>query len=245
MLVLVFTAAFSAVKAQSPLTKDGFEKYREKDFAGAIRLLNESNDPVDLRILGLSLDATGKRKDALSAFDRSFKNGYALFEESFEKWKGDPAKPSFLSALNGMADSVSASLASAESAFDLRSGTYYENEWRHKANILFNLNKIIKSGTEFYRSTETDTGVKLLTKPRPAISATNCVERFGLDVTVQLQVLFFPDGKTVIAIPTSKWRKNCSEWSVDAATRMTFESASKNGKAVGSIKLVEYSFQVR
>ncbi len=245
ILALAFTAAFSAVKAQSTLSNDGFEKYRAKDFEGAIRLLKDSEDPVDLRILGLSLEATGKRKEALLTFDRSFRNGYALFERSFDKWKETTSNSSFLSLLNGLADPLSASLASAESVFDLKSGTYYDNEWRHKANILFNLNKIIKTGTEFYRSNGTDSGVKVITKPRPAISATNCVKRFGLDVTVQLQVFFFPDGKTIMAIPTSKWRKNCSEWSIVAANRMTFEPASKNGKAVGSIKMVEYSYQVR
>ena len=244
ILVLAITACFSAVIAQSPLTKDGYEKFRAKDYAGAVSLLKDSSDPVDLRILGLSLNAVGKKKDALAAFDRSFRNGYAMFEDSFEKWKEDTAKPSFLASLGGSSDTFAASLASAESLLETRSATNFDNEWRQKANILFNVNKVVRTGTEFYRSSETDVDVKILTKPRPAISATNCVERYGLDVTVQLQVFFFPDGKTVMAVPTSKWRKNCSEWSIDAATRMTFVPAGKNGKPVGAIKMVEYSYRV-
>ena len=244
-LIWALFSCFSLIHAQDTTGKGGLERFKDKDFAGAIQLLKNSKDPIDARIVAMSYEGLGKRKEAIRAFDLSFKSGYSLFDDAFQKWTKDKGGKSFLALLSNLSEVISASLSSAESVLRLGGKADVDNEWRHKANILFDLQKIAESSTEFYRSSDLDTPMTILKRSRPLISANICVDRANLDVILQFQVLFHPDGKTVTVIPASKWKKNCHESSVLSAINMTFDPGLKDGKQVGTIKMIEYSFSVR
>ena len=109
-----------------------------------------------------------------------------------------------------------------------------------KANVLNDLMEAARTGTEFYHSRDVSSPFKMLGRqPGPSVVGTAC---HGIKGTVRLQLLLFPDGKSLLVIPSSKWLSGCSEAAILAAAKVKFEPARKDGKPVGAFMTVEYNF---
>lgn len=84
--------------------------------------------------------------------------------------------------------------------------------------------------------------VKILRKPR--VNYTDSARGNQTQGTVKLAVEFGADGKIWSVVPFQKLPDGLTENSVDAAKKITFEPAYKDGKAITVIAIVSYSFTI-
>lgn len=81
---------------------------------------------------------------------------------------------------------------------------------------------------------------KIITKPRPRLpDKAREDQTFG---SIKLVIELAANGKDIFVVPLSTLPDRLTEEFVRAAQSIKFEPAVKNGKAVSSIKIIEYSF---
>lgn len=246
LLPLLYVVFFSStgVFAQEGVS-DGIKSFRSGNFDAAIVHLRASEDPVELSFLGQAYEAVNKKGDAGKAYERSLKAGYALFDKALNEWSTSKPPSSFAAALRKLSEILSVSISSAESAVRLKGGMTLNNEWRVKANALFEMKKLEMAGEDILHWDAVDVELRTLAIPHAALSGTACHEPNMNDVHVLLWVVFHKDGRTLAFAPRSKWKNGCNESAMAAATRIRFEPAQKDGKAVTTIRSVSYGFSIR
>ena len=242
LLTLFCLTIFSSVvlNAQSA-GSDGIKSFKNGDFNAAIQQLEKSNDPIELNYLGKSYEAVNKKKDAVKAYERSLKSGYAIFEKGLDAWSASKTNPSFLGFLRGLKEILTVSVSSAENAVRLGESSM-SNEWRLKANALFSMKQLETDNVEVVRTAEVDQKVKLIVRPTAQLVNTQCEPDPNKGTAVRLKVVFHADGRTISVIPYSKWQKGCSESAIEASKQIKFEPAIKDGKPVITLHVLEYGF---
>ena len=85
-----------------------------------------------------------------------------------------------------------------------------------------------------------ETPLKILSKPKP--SFTQNAREAGVSGTIQLLVGFSADGKVKYILLIKPLGYGLNEQTVKAARGIKFEPATKDGKPISVVKIVEYNF---
>jgi outer membrane biosynthesis protein TonB len=87
------------------------------------------------------------------------------------------------------------------------------------------------------KASEIDKPLKIISKPRAALTTNANVQG-----VVRLRVTFLYCGKIGEISPVSRLPNGLTESAIEAARKIRFEPAMKNGKPVNVTKIVEYTF---
>lgn len=92
-------------------------------------------------------------------------------------------------------------------------------------------------------------GVAIVSKPKS--NYTDKARKKGIEGTVRLRVTFLASGETgdVVYVSESSKKKKLTKYglverAIEAAKKIRFEPAKKNGQPISVIKLIEYSFTI-
>jgi TonB family protein len=123
--------------------------------------------------------------------------------------------------------------------------------WNYLGGSLANLGRekeaiaALKTRTRDRRDFKKDYDKNLtITKKSPA-TYTDRARRNGIQGDVILKVEFRADGTIGFVIPTQALAYGLTESALDAARKISFKPAEKNGKPVSVIRTVNYNFAIR
>ena len=243
-LIIVLELFAGITFAQKGRPENIGDLYKQGHFTKIIEEHSKSSDPTELLYLGLAYERSGRSGDAIKAFQRSFRSGYSSFEkdllrlyESKGLTKGQI--PSFLTTSATLADVVSASI---QKCVQLKQSCLSESEWAMRAQFMYELDLALESGETIYPWAETDTDVSIRNNPRPEYP--DAARHSGVQGKVELLALFGRDGKVRAAIPIKHLKAGLTEEAYRAALKTSFVPAEKGGKAVSSLRKIEYTFSL-
>ncbi|MEK7856141.1 MAG: hypothetical protein AAB288_08625, partial [Acidobacteriota bacterium] len=190
---------------------DGIKSFKSGNFNDAIQRLEKTEDPLELSFLAHAYEAVNRKSDAGKAYERSFKAGYAVFENALVEWDASKPSSSFTTALASLNEIVSVSISSARSAVRLKARMARDNEWMAKASALLAMEKLELADEEILHRDAVDLKFKVIEMPRAAMAYTACHRQNVKDVNVLLWAVFHADGRTISLIPRSKWNIGCNE----------------------------------
>lgn len=242
-IFVVFTLSLHAQEAEKDSV--GIDLFKKGDFAGAVKALKGTKEPVELTYLGISYEKLGEKSDAGKAFDEAFVQilahiGAVLLpqdaspETADRKGLGD-------AVLKAAADPIKFALATAAKIEELKTGYSKRVGFKNSVLLLGELDKLLKDGETIYTDADLDTKVKVTRKSWPTY--TDSARGAGTSGTVVLLVLFKKDG-THISAPVVFLPNGLTESAMDAAHDTKFKPAKKDGKPVNVLKKVEYSFYI-
>lgn len=233
--------------AQPEVKSAGMKLFDSGDYAGAVAVLKESDDFIELNYLGYAYEKLGKEKESRNAFDRSFKNGYKEFEadilsrSSFDKDK--PAPIDKLSDfLTGSSQKLLVVALSARRTMELKGSTMNDNEWIMRARFFSEIGRLLALGQMLYSQRELDKPARILTKGRPGY--TDAARNSGIQGTIKLLVLFDIDGLVKAAVPVAGLSHGLNEQAIIAASKITFDPAERKGTPVPTLQSMSYSFSI-
>ncbi len=111
-------------------------------------------------------------------------------------------------------------------------------EDKKNARKVFDKAKSIRANGLSYFEQE----VKITFKPRP--SYTDQARSNQISGVVKLAVEFGADGKINFIYPVQSLPDGLTRNSIEAATKIKFEPARKNGEAATAIRIVDYTFEI-
>lgn len=86
------------------------------------------------------------------------------------------------------------------------------------------------------------TSFKIISKPNPRY--TNAARRENIQGNVLLAILFGSDGQIKFILVTKGLKNGLNEEAVKAAKKIKFEPATKNGKPISVVRVLQYNFKV-
>ncbi|MBC7909655.1 MAG: TonB family protein [Pyrinomonadaceae bacterium] len=229
----------------------GITLYQEGDAAGAVKTLQafvkrQKNDIRAWHYLGLSLERTGKAKEARKAHEKSAKLAVQLV---FEKIEGLDSKD-FLALSDQLKPLLLLGVASANKFLELtgKPSKSKVNEWRERAELLQDFAEVEDwmSNTDdnpaILNSNEVTTKARIISKPSPQY--TEAARQNQVTGTVVLKMILSADGKVRGFIPTVRLSHGLTEMAIMAARSIKFIPATKDGKPVSQLIRVEYNFNI-
>lgn len=242
-IFVVFTLSLHGQEAEKASV--GIDLFKKGDYAGAVKALKDTKEPVELTYLGIAYEKLGKMSDAGKAFDESFVQvlahiGAILLPKDASPETAD-RKGLGEAVLKAAADPIKFALATAAKIQELKTGYSKRAGFKNSVLLLGELDKLLKNGETIYTDAELDTKLNITRKSWPTY--TDSAREAGTSGTVVMLVLFKKDG-THISAPVVLLPNGLTESAMDAAHDTKFKPAKKDGKPVNVLKKVEYSFYI-
>ncbi len=239
-LIACAFAINSTVSAQIPATATrdrGIALVKEDSFSEAIQLLTTAtkSDKTDIRAwhwLGIALEKQQKLSDALKAHEKSAKIADELQTTAAQNLVSLPQIE-----LVEAADSAERFLALNHSLSEKKM-----KEWRDRADFLRVHAGDNTSQAEIYKSSEVATRARVLRKPEP--SYTGEARNNQVTGTVVLRCIFAADGRVRNIYVIRGLPDGLTERAIEAARKIKFIPAMKDGKPVSMWMQLEYNFNL-
>lgn len=246
LVILLF--AIPGIGQNDAKSVEGIKLFDRGDFVGAVNALKNSDNFIDLNYLGYAYEKLGKGKEARSAFDRSFKNGYKEYGQDIVTRGGfDRESPAPVEKLSEFLISSSQNILivalSARRTMELKGSVMDDNDWIMRARLFSEMGRLLASGQMLYSSRELDLPPKIISKPSPGY--TNAARSSNTQGTVRLLILLDLDGKVKAALPLKELSHGLTERAIIAASKISFKPAERKGQPVAILQAIEYTFQIR
>ncbi len=244
---LLFVLLFSAVGvfAQQSDVGAGIELYNKGDFQGAVAKLKDKEEVVALYYLALSYDKLNQSKEAGETFEKAFKKTYETVSEDLANRldvTNKSEKVSFAEFLRNQKLRIQIGAVSADNAVRLKAKMSKQYEWLSKGMTMVGLFELLKTTETLYAFDEVQTEPKIQKKPLPKY--TDAARRGNVTGRVKLLIVLAADGTVKNVVPVESLPGGLTEQAIEVAKQIQFEPAVKDGKAVSTVKIVEYSFSI-
>jgi TonB family protein len=201
------------------------------------------NDLTAWNHLGLALEQKGDTKEARKAHEKAAKLGdKILADQLHDAWSGEE----FSRRLSPLKATLAEAGASAEKYIQLAklSGNKLQ-EWKLRADSLMAFAEIAHAppGTPaIFSSKEVSVKARVLTRPEP--SYTEEARQSQITGTVVLRAIFAANGRVIGIRVVSGLSGGLSERAIEAARKIKFLPAMKDGRPVSMFIQIEYSFNL-
>ena len=243
MLLVVLNLAPLNASAQQPINSvsedrdRGIELYKKGDAVGAIAALRAAtrrnkNDISAWHYLGLSFEKVGKKDDARKAHERA-----AKIADDVLTLSSDGPETLTRTQLLEAADSADQYLALSANPSKKK-----KEEWHDRADFLrvFTTDRDLSAKAYFGR--DVTTKVRILEKPEPQY--TEEARNHQITGTVMLKCIFAADGRVTNIVPVRALRYGLTRKAMNAAYRIRFIPATKDGHPVSMYMQLEYNFNL-
>ena len=243
--------ALCAQTTSSSERSQGISFYEQGDDLAAIKLLKVAvkRNKTDLgawHYLGLALERQGKRSDARKAHEKAARLGDGLLEARFLNIRsGNTRVP-----LEDIHEPLSQAAESAQKFIALSSNLAgsKRDDWNDRVEYLrsFAEQSDPKSGAsgppQIFSGKEVTTKARVLSKPEPGY--TEEARKYQVIGTVVLRAVFAADGQVKGIFPVKALPHGLTRMAINAARRIRFVPAMKDGKPVSTFMQLEYSFNL-
>lgn len=225
-----------------------YNQGNDKEAIAALRLaVKQSDDDLSAwHYLGLALARQGKRGDARKAYEKAAKLGEKILEKLFDAGPyenfGDRVKP-FKPLLEEAADSAEKYLALISKSSRLK-----EQEWSERAATLRDYLQLYAregdddSVRDIYKASEVTTRARILSRPEPMYTEEARKDR--VSGVIVLRGIFASDGKVRAIRVVRGLPDGLTKRCIDAARRIKFIPATKDGRPVSQYIQMEYNFDL-
>ena len=230
---------------------DGISLYEKGDDLAAIKALQLAvkKDKANLKAwhyLGLSFERVGKTKDARKAHESAARLGDALLESLFMRLGAREQTRSF----QEIHEPLSLATLSAEKYIALsgKLSRSKQEEWNSRVDSLRDFVEVSdpknssQGERQIFSAKEVTTKARVLSKPEPEY--TEEARRHGDTGTVVLRAIFAADGKVRAIRPLTVLPHGLSLMAINAARRIRFVPATKDGRPVSMYIQLEYNFNL-
>ena len=230
---------------------DGISLYEKGDNLAAIKALQLAvkKDKANLRAwhyLGLSFERVGKTADARKAHEKAARLGDDLLEVLFIRIGASDQTRSF----QEIHDPLLLAVQSAQKYIALsgKLSKSKQEEWNNRVESLRDFVEVsdTKSSTmgerQIFSAKEVTTRARVLSKPEPQYTEKARGNR--ITGTVVLRAIFAADGKVRAIRPVKALPDGLTLMAIEAARRIRFVPATKDGRPVSMYIQLEYNFNL-
>ena len=239
--LIIFTLvgnALAPAQAPAPTERDRGIVFAQRENLGeAIRLLTAATkqDKKDIRAwhwLGIAFEKQQKVNDALKAHEKAAKVADELHTSLIER-RASLLKLELVEAAD-----------SAERFLSINSGLSDKKrkEWRDRADFLRVHAGAGSAERQIYKSGEVNSRARVLRKPEPAY--TEAARNNQVTGTVVLRCVFGADGMVRNLFVVKGLPDGLSERAIEAARKIKFIPAMKDGRPVSMWMQLEYNFNL-
>ena len=215
----------------------GIQLYNQGDAIGAIAALRAAtkrnkNDISAWHYLGLSFEKAGKKDDARKAHEKA-----AKIADDVLTLSSDRPETLTRTQLLEAADSAEQYLA-----LSTRPSKKKTEEWRDRAEFLRVFTADRDLSGKAYSGKDVTTKVRILEKPEPQY--TEEARNHQITGTVVLKCVFAADGRVTNIVPVRALRYGLTRKAMNAAYKIKFVPATKDGHPVSMYMQLEYNFNL-
>jgi TonB family protein len=259
MRAIVLSLSFGVpAKTQTPNTSRqtsdldrAIAQYKNGDFNAAIKALQTAAKQKRYELsarhyLGLAFERLGKTSNASKAHERAANLGDYLLETRFLKGASGNSKSSDID----FHETLLQAAESAEKYIELNaklSGSK-RAEWNDRVESLRYFAEIYdplnanSDQPQLFSPKEVDTKARILSKQEPGYTVE--ARQHQVTGTIILRVVLAADGKVRGIVALKTLPDGLTQMAIDAARRIRFVPAIKNGKPVSMFMQLEYSFNL-
>lgn len=242
----------SGVSAQISDRERGIELFKEKKYAEAVELFQKSvkaegSDVVSLHYLGLSFENLDDPAEAVRNHTLAYQKGLYICEkllaDAFSK-QTRFEKIETIDAVRYVVEKIGTkletALKSAERLEQLKSASSDAKDAARAILIFKYFSNIEKSPVSWDLNENAENRqVKFTTKSFPRHTKQSLKNRTSGEI--HLFVMFLSNGEIGLVVPKNRLPDGLTESSVEAAKKMKFEPAMKNGEPITVSKTVVYT----
>ena len=228
---------------------DGISLYEKGDDLAAIKALQlavkkDKANLVAWHYLGLSFEHVGKATDARKAHERAARLGDELLEALFLKIGAEDQARSFQEIHEPL--SFATQSAQRYIALSGKLSKSKQEEWNDRVESLRDFVELSdhKNSTlgerQIFSAKEVTTKARVISKPEPQY--TDQARRNQVTGTIVLKAIFAADGKVRAIRPVKDLPDGLTLMAINAARRIKFIPATKNGRPVSMYIQLEYNF---
>lgn len=232
-------------------TSEGITLYEKGDDLAAIKALQLAvkKDKANLHAwhyLGLSFERLGKTTDARKAHERAARLGDELLESLFLSLGAREQTRSFQEIHEPL--SLAAQSARKYIALSGKLSKSKQEDWNNRVESLRDFVEVSdpknssQGERQIFSPKEVTTKARVLSKPEPEYSEE--ARRHGDTGTVVLRAIFAADGKVRAIRPLTVLPHGLTLMSINAARRIKFIPATKDGRPVSMYIQLEYNFNL-
>ena len=236
-------------QGQATSASDGIGLYEKGDNPGAVKVLQlvVKKDKANLsawHYLGLSFERLGKTSDARKAHERAARLGDELLEAVFLKMGAENQTRSFQEIHEPL--SLAAQSAQKYIALSGKLSGSKQEEWNGRLESLRDFVELSdpKSSTlserQIFSPKEVTTKARVISKPEPQY--TEEARRNQDTGTIVLRAIFAADGKVRAIRTLTVLPHGLTLMAINAARRIKFIPATKDGRPVSMYIQLEYNF---
>ena len=247
LVLAVITMSANAQQRASSGSEErdhGIQLYNQGDTKGAIEVLRaavkrDKEDADAWHYLGFALSGAGKKSEARKAFEQAAK---LRIDNLFSVNYTDPAPTD-----EERQAQRQASLARFNKALD--SAEHYlaltpkpSSEWREQIDNLRANKEYYESGPQkdVFSGKDCTTKARIISKPEPVYSEE--ARNHNVVGTVVLRAVFSYDGTVRDIVPVRGLKYGLTEKAIQAARKIKFVPATKDGRLVSMYMQLEYNF---
>jgi TonB family protein len=211
----------------------GIKLYKQGDFDGArdafqAAVKRKKEDITAWHYLGLTFAKLGKSEDARKAHERSVKIADSFLENAVAI-----TKEQLLEAADSADQYV---------ALSANLSNHKLEEWRDWSSYFRTIAAGDNRDLSIMKDSEVDTKVRVLSKPNP--SYTDRARANQVSGTVVLRCVFTADGRVRYIHPVVGLPDGLTESAIDAARKIKFIPATKDGRPVSMWMELQYNFNL-
>jgi TonB family protein len=245
-LALIFAVTATA-PAQTPPANDdktrALQLYEQGNYPEALAawqkaVKQDKNSPIAWHYLGLTFERLNKAKDARKAHEKAAKLGEKLLFALFEITEGERYKTmaqTLTPAFRKAAESAERYLALSENLDAKKS-----KEWKSLADSLRSFSAT--PSEDIYAAKDVTVKAVILSKPAPEY--TNEARSNNTYGIIQLRVLLGSNGRVTNVQIVKGLPNGLNRAAVDAARRIKFRPAIKDGRPVSQWVVLQYDFNI-
>jgi len=238
-------------ESSASTASEGISLYEKGDDEAAIKALQLAlrRDKANLKAwhyLGLCFERLGKTKDARKAHESAARLGDDLLESVFFRWGANDQTRSFQEIHEPL--SLAAQSAQKYVALSGKLSKSKQIEWNDRLQSLRDFVEVsdpknsAHGERQILSPKEVTTRARIISKPEPQY--TEEARRNQDTGTIVLRAIFAADGKVRAIRPLTQLPHGLTQMAIDAARRIKFIPATKDGRPVSMYIQLEYNFNI-